>query len=119
MKFLANENFPYPSIQFLRTAGVIIESISEVSPGISDFDVMKRAEQENATILTFDKDYGEIIFRHNIINPPAVIYFRFKGRDPEFAGIFLLKVIREHTYQIENCFTVIEASGVRQRTYSK
>ena len=118
MKFPANENFPRPSIHILKTAGFYIESISDISPGIADSAVINTASRDHAIILTFDKDYGEIIFRHNIVHPPAVVYFRSKGNDPKFAGTFLLKTIQEKTYQIENCFTVVEMDGVHQRKYS-
>lgn len=64
MKFLANENFPLPSINVLRSEGYDILNIAEVCPGISDVEVVQKAISENRAILTFDKDYGEIIFKH-------------------------------------------------------
>ncbi|MFN4285668.1 MAG: DUF5615 family PIN-like protein [Lacibacter sp.] len=39
--FLANENFPRPSILLLRENGIVVESIQEQLPGISDEDVIK------------------------------------------------------------------------------
>ncbi len=36
MIFLANENFPFPSIQILRDTGFNVESIGEKYSGISD-----------------------------------------------------------------------------------
>lgn len=36
MKFLANENFPGPSIAYLRDNNIDVKSIAEHSPGISD-----------------------------------------------------------------------------------
>lgn len=55
--YLANENFPRPSIQLLRNNGLIVESIQENSPGISDEEVMIKAVKNNLIILTFDSDY--------------------------------------------------------------
>ena len=43
MRFLANENFPFPSIKILKEAGYHVTSVSELYPGISDFDVIDRA----------------------------------------------------------------------------
>ena len=56
--FLANENFPKPSIYLLREKGVSVRSISEEMPGISDENVSSIAKFEGIIILTFDKDYG-------------------------------------------------------------
>lgn len=83
MKFLANENFPFPNILLLRRAGYNILSISELDPGIADNAVIGKAVAEERIILTFDKDYGEIIFKHGVKKPPAVVFFRFKGENPD------------------------------------
>ncbi len=117
MKFLANENFPFPSIIFLRQAGYTILSVSELTPGISDYEVIDKAKAENLIILTFDKDYGEIIFKHSQKNPPAVVFFRFKGETPESAGHLLSDLVEKKSLNIEGKFTVIERESIRQRTY--
>ena len=83
MKFLANENFPYPSIIKLRQAGYDITSISEDSPSVTDNEVMQRAINENRTILTFDRDYGELIFKHGYRPLSGVIYFRIFSYLPD------------------------------------
>jgi len=72
---------------------------------------------DNLIILTFDKDYGEIIFKLGEENPPAVIFFRFKGDDPEKAGQLLLDLVENRNLKVENKFTVIEKENIRQRTY--
>ena len=104
MRFLANENFPLPSITFLRHAGYNISSVSEQYPGISDYKVIGKAKVDNLIILTFDKDYGEIIFKHGQENPPAVIFFRFKGENPEMAGQLLIDLIENKNLKVENKF---------------
>jgi predicted nuclease of predicted toxin-antitoxin system len=54
MKFVANENFPGPSIQFLLNNNIEIKSIAQLSPGITDEQVMNLAIQEGLIILTHD-----------------------------------------------------------------
>jgi predicted nuclease of predicted toxin-antitoxin system len=115
MKFLANENFPFPSIKILREKGFDVVSISEESSGISDEEVLQKAAQENPVILTFDRDYGELIFKYLKDNPPAVVYFRTKGQTPQEAGKLLIEKIEVEMILLEGFFTVIEATGVRQR----
>lgn len=117
MKFLANENFPFPSIKLLRNMGLDIKSIAEDMFGIADSEVIVLAQQENRIILTFDSDYGEIIYRYGIKNPPAVIYFRDKGQHPLLAGQMLQYLVKEKDIILENAFTVIETNNIRQRQY--
>jgi len=74
MSFLANENFPHPSTIILRNKGFIIKSIEENAPGISDEDLIKTALELDLIILTFDRDYGELIFKYSRDNPPSVIF---------------------------------------------
>ncbi|WKZ65721.1 MAG: DUF5615 family PIN-like protein [Flavobacteriales bacterium] len=116
MHFLANENFPAPGIALLRSAGYDLTSIRETAPGVSDHVVIAMARTESRVILTFDKDYGEIIFKEGIENPPAVVFFRHRGKDPLAAATLLLDLLAQGT-AILGRFTVIEEGGLRQRTY--
>ncbi|MDQ2862214.1 MAG: DUF5615 family PIN-like protein [Bacteroidota bacterium] len=117
--FLANENFPRPSIIILRINNINIKSIQEDSPGISDEEVIKISLKFGLIILTFDKDYGELIFRYSRNNPPPVVFFRDKGSDPLFAGELLLKILTSSQISLLNAFTVIEEKNIRQRFYQK
>lgn len=74
MKFLADENFPGPSVFYLRKREIDISWIAEISPGVSDVDVVNLSNDQKRTILTHDSDYGELIFRHNI-RPASGSYF--------------------------------------------
>ena len=96
MKFLANENFPFPSINLLREKGLEIFSIAENTSAISDKEILEKASKESLVILTFDRDYGELIFKYMVNNPPSVVYFRFKGANPLSAGEVLIRLINEH-----------------------
>lgn len=117
MTFLANENFPFPSVQLLEQEGYEIFYIAREIPGIPDEEVIRKAKERNAIILTFDKDYGEIIFRHQVSNPPAVIFFRDKGNNPTMAGLMLIGLLKREEFEWEGRFTVIEETGIRQKIY--
>lgn len=64
MKFLANENFPLDSVIYLREQGFDVSAIGEDNPSITDPQVLEIAQREQRTILTFDRDYGELIFKY-------------------------------------------------------
>lgn len=117
--FLANENFPRPSTIILREKGYHIISIQEKARGISDEEVIKMALDANLIILTFDRDYGELIFKYAKDNPPAVVFFREKGNTPEFAGSSLVSILSNKEISLSEAFTVIEVNNVRQRFYKR
>lgn len=84
MNFLANENFPLASIRFLRNAVYKVISVIEETPWAKDIEVLKRANQEKLIILTFDRDYGELIYKYKLPVPYGLCYNYdriYKGAD--------------------------------------
>lgn len=57
MKFLAGESVDLPIVHALRKEGFAIDSILEISPGISDTQVLQHATSNSAILLTCDKDF--------------------------------------------------------------
>jgi len=119
MDFLANENIPIKSIRILRIAGYNVVSVGEETAGAKDQDVLSRAHSENRVILTFDRDYGELIYRHKSNAPAGIVYFRFEPTTPEEPAEVLLSVLQKGSVPVLGKFTVIERDRIRQRTLSK
>jgi predicted nuclease of predicted toxin-antitoxin system len=111
--FLANENFPRQSVLLLRLADLRVDSIVEMSPGISDDVVMSNAARNNLIILTFDRDYGELIFKYRQSCPAGIVYFRTGLEQPESPARLLLLLMKNITF--EGFFSVIDINGIRQR----
>ena len=112
---LANENIPLKSIKLLRDNGYDVKSIMEESPGISDREVLRIAQKEERIILTFDKDYGKIIFHEKEFRPAGIIYFRFNPAYPEECGEILLKILSLQNIKLKGMFTVVERTKIRQK----
>ncbi len=88
MKFIANENVPISSVNYLKSKGYDVISIGVDEPGISDELVMNIAIEEGRTIVTYDSDYGELIFKYGYKPNAGVIFIRQQPSDPlETAGI--------------------------------
>ena len=66
MTILADENIHSYIIQTLRDAEIKVISVSELSKGIKDEQVIGWALKMDYTILTEDKDFGEWVFAHHI-----------------------------------------------------
>ena len=63
MKFLADECIERQIVDQLRHDGHIVLYVAELEPGISDQEVLDRANQEDAILLTADTDFGDLVFR--------------------------------------------------------
>lgn len=111
---LANENFPLPSVVLLRERGYDIFAVAETARSISDQQVLSVAVAENRWILTFDRDYGELIYAREAPVPPAVLYMRLASYRPEEPGHLLIEML-ENSSQFHGYFVVVEKDGWRKR----
>jgi predicted nuclease of predicted toxin-antitoxin system len=114
LRLLANENFPQPSIEILRAAGHDVLAIREYAPRSSDQAVLSLAVEQYRWILTFDRDYGDLIFARGVQHPPSVILLRLDSYRPEDPGRLLLRVFDEGL-AFDGFFVVIEVERLRRR----
>lgn len=117
MKLLANENFPNTSINYLQNAGFDIVAIKIIAPGISDEEVLRMAITESRTILTFDRDYGELIFKYRHRPSAGVIYFRLDEFMPQTPGVIVEKILNDPNITLEYRMLVVDATKIRQKIY--
>jgi predicted nuclease of predicted toxin-antitoxin system len=117
MKLLANENFPLQSIKVLKNAGFDIKSIGEDYSGILDSEVIDIAINEERVIITFDRDYGELIFKKGFRPKEGVIYLRWDTFQPYEPGLYLIQLFRSEKINFKNSLTVISEKSIRQRKF--
>jgi len=116
MDFLANENFPLASIKRLQDSYHDVASVIEDTPGAKDREVLTRAQQEKRIILTFDRDYGELLYHQRLSAPPGIVYFRFDPSTPFEPADILLELLRIEKVSLIGNFTVAERKRIRQRS---
>lgn len=114
MKILADENIEREFIEALREADFDILSVREDYVGITDDEVLQVAEDQSAVILTYDKDFGELIFRYSL-KSRGVILLRLSNLILTEKIEKTITVIREHEAELENAFTVVSENLVRIR----
>jgi predicted nuclease of predicted toxin-antitoxin system len=117
MKLLANENFPQSSVRLLKEAGYDIVSVGEDFAGIMDSEVIDFAVKENRTIITFDRDYGELIFKRGYKPSAGVIYLRWENFQPEEPGKYLIEFLSSLNIQFEGMLTVISTDNIRPKRF--
>ena len=62
MRFLADESRDVAVVRALRAAVHDVVAIAEEQPGLTDRDVIARAESESRIVLAEDKDFGQLSF---------------------------------------------------------
>jgi hypothetical protein len=66
-------------------------------------------------MLTFDRDYGELIYKRRFPVPAGVVYFRLVPTTPDEPADQLSKLLSMGDLELEGKFTVVERGRVRQR----
>lgn len=114
IKLLANENIPKLTIQILRQNGIDIKAVAEGHSGITDTQVLQMAEKEERLIITFDRDYGELIFQKKLHFTMGLIYLRFIPRKPSEPAEVLVNLFNSEI-SFKRKFSVIDRGKIRQR----
>lgn len=73
---LADENFPRSVIAGLREREYDVLAMAEHAPETDDRSVLALARRTSRWLLSFDGDFGELIFRYGELPPPGILYFR-------------------------------------------
>lgn len=115
-KLLANENFPLPAVRLLRAAGIDVVTVLDIMPAACDADVLAYARHEQRWILTFDRDYGDLVFRKGHQPPPAIIYLRQEAYSPEKPAE-LVQAVLSMPDKVLGCFVVVTSTSVRFRRF--
>jgi len=112
MRILADENFPGDAVAALRERGYDVAWVQSDAPGISDEEVLSRAQAEGRILVTFDKDFGELAFRFGLPASNGIILFRISMPSPSQVARVAVAALESRTDWIGH-FAVIEDDRIR------
>lgn len=111
MKFIANENIPFEVVINLRKAGYNLIRIDEIKKGLSDDEVIKLTNKENGILITFDKDFGELVFKKRML-VGGIILIRIKPKNISYIFDRILYLLNSNI-EIKRNFIVLEEDKIR------
>ena len=114
IKLLADENIPKKTVEALKQREIDIISVVDSSPGLSDRAVIELANNENRVIVTFDKDFGELVFRERL-EARGLILLRLAPISPEHIAERIAHIMVQEI-PIENKIIVVREDSVRVTT---
>lgn len=117
LKFLANENVPLSSVTYLKSKGFDIRAIGVDNPSITDEQVMSLAIEERRTIITYDSDYGELIFKHGYKPQAGVIFIRNQPAEPLETANIIIQLSSDANISFDRTLTVVDSNSIRQKKY--
>ena len=114
-RLLLDENMPRSVAEGLAAAGHDVLPVATTAPGIDDRAVLALAREGQRWLLTFDADFGDLLFHKGAAPPPAVLYFRVH---PIVATEVLALALRVLGEDADAGFTVVTREGTRRRPFA-
>ena len=115
MKFVADVNVPKPLMNRLQTEGHEMLSMIERGRGLSDRTILRAALDQQALVLTFDKDFRYHTLQEKLPSLGVVLVrlARMRG-DAETERV--MQVIGEYGERLWQHLTIIYPDHVEQHT---
>ena len=118
MNLFADENVDAPIISRLRADGHLVVAVAELSPSISDEEVLRQANESQALLVTGDKDFGELVYQHRQVHA-GVVLLRLDGLSAEAKAEIVSEALTKHGSEMLDAFSVISSASVRIRRKQK
>lgn len=113
INLLANENFPELAMRKLRAAGV---DLMDAMSSVSDREVIAYERQEQRWLVTFDRDFGDLVFHEGLLPPPAILFFQQEPYPPDRPADIVLAMLSEPQH-LEGCMVIISQQSIRCRRF--
>ncbi|BCA60441.1 DUF5615 family PIN-like protein [Sphingomonas sp. HMP6] len=93
MELLADENQHPTVVARLRQAGYRVEYVRDSSPGAQDKQILARPDIGSVIFLTYDRDFGDLVFNRGLQPPLAIMYTRLNRAKPEHIADRILALL--------------------------
>jgi predicted nuclease of predicted toxin-antitoxin system len=115
MRSLANENVPGLLVEALAERGHDAAWIRRDSPGAKDSDILRRSVAEDRVLVSFDKDFGELVYLSGARASCGVVLIRLAASSPESLTARCVAAL-ESRDDWRGHFSVIEPGRIRMAT---
>jgi len=112
ISFLADENIPLSVIKQLRKEGYCIISVVEDFKRSSDKKILELSSKNKLIIITFDKDFGELIYKQECDKPFGIILLRVTPKSPEYI-LHIIEWLLQTNISFEGNFVIVKEDNVR------
>jgi predicted nuclease of predicted toxin-antitoxin system len=109
---LLDENMPRSAGAALAAAGHDVVHISDSDPAADDRLVLERARQSGRVLVTFDADFGDLVYQRGAAPPSAILYLRMHPIDGAAAAALVRQALAA---PIAGQFVVCTRDGLRRR----
>ena len=109
---LLDENLPRSAAEVLARAGHDVLHVAQAEASADDRRVLAIARVQGRTLVTFDADFGDLVYRLGEPAPPAILYLRLHPIDGAAAAELVLQALDQ---PVQGQFVVCTREGQRRR----
>jgi predicted nuclease of predicted toxin-antitoxin system len=100
----------------LRGAGHDVVAVRQASRGAGDRSVIEMARRDGRVLVTEDKDFGDLVFRHGLV-VPGLVLLRYVQSDVRAVLARLLAVVDRYRDELHGFHVVVTAKRARTRRF--
>lgn len=78
MIILGDSNIDADIIKWLRTQGHDVLWAVDLPPSMSDADILSIANQQKRIVITYDRDFGDLVFRSRLVTQ-GIVLLRYRA----------------------------------------
>ncbi len=109
-QIVADESVDFRIVIQLRQIGLIVYAIAEQQPSIKDESVLAIACENEALLITEDKDFGELVFRLQLPHR-GILLIRITEAGQKIASV--VRTVSKYHTELLNKFSVINDNKLR------
>ncbi|MFN3387656.1 MAG: DUF5615 family PIN-like protein [Allosphingosinicella sp.] len=114
MRFLLDENVPFALLDALVERGHEVTHVARTAVQTQDVDVLALAVRQLAILVTFDSDFGRLIFYERQAPPQGLVYLQARPDGAAETISALLAVLDGGAVDLIGHFVVIDQeAGLR------
>jgi predicted nuclease of predicted toxin-antitoxin system len=114
LRFLADEGVERQIVRRLRSVGWTVDYVAEQSKQAGDITVLAMANRDAAILITNDKDFGDLIFRQNLVST-GVLLLRLEGVMADEKSGLVEAALTDHHGELSGHFCVLTRNSLRVR----
>jgi len=114
LNIVADENLHRGIADRLATDGHDVVHVGDLSPAITDIEVLRLTVEREALMITNDLDFGELVFR-GAASHAGVLLVRLADMAFEDQAELVSTTVADHGEALEGAFSVLTARKLRIR----
>ncbi len=99
------------AVTALSRQGLDVTPVTDTARGLDDLEILTLASTTGRVLITFDMDFGELVFRRGL-KVPGIILLRFAPQTPGEVAERISDLVRTNV-PVEGHFVVVERGLVR------